>query len=270
MLSPFAVSTVTYHTESLDAALDGIVAAGFRHVELGAIPGMGPHVSPGLSESMLAALDAQIARRDLQVVSVSGHSDLTTAAGVEYCRRIIEFASARGVPIVNTAIGGHAGIDEDEESFMTAIGPLCDLAAAHSVILALEVHGEIMASGEKSARLFERIGQPALRLNYDTANCVYYGGVEPYDDLEACVGLVGHVHLKDTAGGRGVWDFPAIGDGNIDFTRVLRILDRHGYEGPLSVEIEFTPDGAPSREGIDQAVARSYDTLAAVRDELDA
>ena len=42
-----------------------------------------------------------------------------------------------------------------------------------------------------------------MRVNYDTANVMFYGGVKPGDDLPAIMPFVAHVHLKDTADGRG-------------------------------------------------------------------
>jgi L-ribulose-5-phosphate 3-epimerase len=69
------------------------------------------------------------------------------------------------------------------------------------------------------------------------------------------------VHLKDTVGGKGVWNFPAIGDGSVDFAGVLEIMRETGYEGPYSVEIEFQGEPWPPMDEIDQALRRSYDHL---------
>jgi len=62
---------------------------------------------------------------------------------------------------------------------------------------------------------------------------------KPYADR------VANVHLKDMRGGKGDWDFPAIGDGHVDFGRVLEILRDAGYDGPYAVEIEFTGEPWP-------------------------
>ena len=96
-----------------------------------------------------------------------------------------------------------------------------------------------MASGRVSIPLIQEIGRDNVKINYDTANCVFYGGVRAVDDLRPVVPYLAHVHLKDTRGGKGVWDFPAVGEGHVDFARVLNILEEEGYRGPLSVEIEF-------------------------------
>jgi len=46
IVGPFAVSTLCYGGEPLEAGLEGIAAAGFPHVELGAIPGLCQRVRP--------------------------------------------------------------------------------------------------------------------------------------------------------------------------------------------------------------------------------
>jgi sugar phosphate isomerase/epimerase len=61
-----------------------------------------------------------------------------------------------------------------------------------------------------------------------------------------------------------VWNFPGIGEGDIDFGRVLGILDQGGYAGPLTVEIEFKGEPWPSLAEVNRAMKASYDKLAAL------
>jgi len=73
------------------------------------------------------------------------------------------------------------------------------------------------------------------------------------------------VHLKDARGGQGNWDFPAIGQGHVDFERVLAILREAGYTGPYSVEIEFTGEVPwPPVAEVDEAMRESYAALTAL------
>ena len=145
----------------------------------------------------------------------------------------MRWAERFGLPIVNTAIGGHAHVEESEDAFMANIGTLADAAQAAGLVIALEIHGDLMASGERSIPLLDRIGHPAVKVNYDTANVEHYGGVRAEDDLPAIADRVANVHLKDMRGGQGDWDFPAIGEGHVDFGRVLEILRGAGYDGPV-------------------------------------
>jgi sugar phosphate isomerase/epimerase len=66
------------------------------------------------------------------------------------------------------------------------------------------------------------------------------------------------MHIKEDNGKLYEWNFPALGDGNIDFNKIFTLIK--DYTGPISVEIEF--DGkARSLEEINEAVKKSYDFL---------
>ena len=90
-----------------------------------------------------------------------------------------------------------------------------------------------MASSDVTIPLIEKIGRDSVRVNYDTANVEFYSGDQAVDDLPKITPYLAHVHLKDTTGGKGNWNFPAIGDGTVDFGRVLEILERGGLHGAV-------------------------------------
>jgi sugar phosphate isomerase/epimerase len=258
MANPLAGHTNTYHTYGHEEALAGIARAGFTHVELSAVPGWTEHVDlDGDPAEVRGLLD----RYGLTPVSLSGHSDLTTAEGLEHGLKAVRWAADFGLPIVNTAVGGHQSADENEAAFLGNIGELADEAERAGVVVGLEIHGDIMASGEITLPLLEKIGRDSVKINYDTANVVYYSGDSAVEDIPKVVDEIVHVHLKDTAGGKGVWNFGAIGSGVVDFAEVIRILGRAGYTGPYSVELEFQGEPWPPLEQVDEAMRASYEHL---------
>jgi L-ribulose-5-phosphate 3-epimerase len=259
-----AVSTNSYHTYGLDAALDGIAEAGFRDVEISAVRGWTEHLSLDADDAELAAFREGLRRRGLRLSALSGHSDLTTDEGVELGLRALELCSRLRVPILNTAVGGHASRAEDLDAFLARIDHLASAAAGRGVTVALEVHGEVMATGRQARALVERVGRENVRINYDTGNSVFYGGVDPTEDVAGLAGYLAHCHLKDKRGGRGVWDFPALGDGEIDLGSVVRTLRAEGFRGPWSVELEFQGEPWPSVEAVGAALRRSRATLGAI------
>jgi L-ribulose-5-phosphate 3-epimerase len=254
-----AAHTNSYHSYSFEQALSGIADAGYRWVELSAVPGWTEHVDVHADGD---SVRARLEDFGLAAASISGHSDLTTRDGLEHGLAVVEWAAAYGVPIVNTAIGGHAHVEESEAAFLSNIATLADAASAAGLVIALEIHGDLMASGARAAPLLDRIGHPAVKVNYDTANVEHYGGVSAADDLPAIVDRVANVHLKDTRGGVGVWDFPAIGEGHVDFGRVLEILRGAGYDGPYAVEIEFSGEPWPPLDEVTAAMKSSREVLA--------
>jgi sugar phosphate isomerase/epimerase len=48
-----------------------------------------------------------------------------------------------------------------------------------------------------------------------------------------------HIHLKDQVGFKGSFDFPALGDGEVHFHEIFRILAKHKWRGTMSAEIEY-------------------------------
>src|SRR5438093_2062830 len=258
---PLAGHTNSYHTYSFDEALAGIAGAGYRYVELSAVPGWTEHVD---LDTPPADVRRKLEDHGLEAVSLSGHSDLTTREGLEHGLKAVRWAAEYGLPVMNTAVGGHQSADENEAAFLGNIGALADAADDAGVVVALEIHGDIMASSDVTIPLLEKIGRDSVKVNYDTANVEFYSGDLAVDDLPKITSYLAHVHLKDTTGGKGNWDFPAVGGGSVDFGRVLEILRDAGYSGPYSVEIEFQGEPWPSLDDVNAAMRRSREHLNAL------
>jgi sugar phosphate isomerase/epimerase len=258
---PLAGHTNSYHTYSFDEALAGIAGAGFKGVELSAVPGWTEHADLDADpQSVREKLDGY----GLTAVSLSGHSDLTTREGLAHGIKAARWAGRYGLPVLNTAVGGHESADENEAAFLGNIGELADAAEEAGVVVALEIHGDIMASSDVTLPLIEKIGRDSVKVNYDTANVEFYSGDLAVDDLPKITGELAHVHLKDTTGGKGNWNFPGAGDGHVDFGRVLSILRDAGYSGPYSVEIEFEGEPWPPLADVTEAMRRSREHLASL------
>ncbi len=74
--------TNSYHTYSLEEALEGIAAAGYRYVELSAVRGWTEHVPLDADAKALGGVQRMLNRLGLVSLSLSGHSDLTTKDGL--------------------------------------------------------------------------------------------------------------------------------------------------------------------------------------------
>jgi L-ribulose-5-phosphate 3-epimerase len=78
--------------------------------------------------------------------------------------------------------------------------------------------------------------------------------VLPEEDIDTCMADVAYLHVKDKAGAANEWNFPALGEGYVNFPKLFEKLARAGNSAPFSVEIEFTKEGAGSLEAVDRAV----------------
>lgn len=262
MADRLAVSTNTYHSYSLEEALGGIAAAGFTSVELSSVPGWTEHVPRDAGDDELQRIGELVVRHGLIPISLSGHSDLASDAGIGEFRKALHIAKVLGIRYVTTSTGGHdassdGSLDEQRTRFLERIRPLADEAAANGIEICLETHGGVSATGAMATDLVRLIDRPNVGINYDTANVIFYGEVRPETDIIAAAPLINHLHIKDQIGGPGVWNFPAIGTGEVDFGLIFDALDRVRFTGPCSIELEFQGDPWPSLETVEAALRTS-------------
>ena len=266
MADRLTASTNSFHPYSLEEALAGIAAAGITSVELSSVPGWTEHVRRSAGPEEVGFVKDRLEAHGLTAVSLAGHSDLVSDAGVQEFRRALDLGRLLGVSMVTTSTGGHdassAGdLAEQRAQFLRRIGPLCDEAAERGITICFETHGGLLATGEMAVELLDAIGKDNTGINYDPGNVIYYGGVRPEEDIHLCADRVVHMHVKDQIGGKGNWNFPIVGTGEVDFAAIFAVLNKSGFSGPASIEVEFQGEPWPELDVVSDAVARSAEYL---------
>jgi sugar phosphate isomerase/epimerase len=240
--------SICFKPYSLEAALHGVAEAGFTNVELGAVSDFHRHLDPDqLGPREIARARSLLEHYGLTCVSVSGHAQLHTDLGVARLDRVLEACRSLGARVLNT-FTGDATTPEERTAFIENVRALADRAQAHGVRLCIENDSTLMPTAQIGLALLDEIGRDWIQINYDPANVVYFAGIAPEDDMDFALQRLGHVHLKDKRGGRGAADFPPLGDGDLDIAEFLRRLVEINYEGPVSLEIEYTDWTFPSWE----------------------
>ena len=266
--SAICLNSNSYHGFGLADALEGANLAGIRYMEVSAVRDWTDHVNPDLNGDALADVRAMFHAAEVTPLALGGHSNLTTAEGRAAFQANLELAARLGARYVVTGTGETHGDESeiaDEAAFCAELGPLLDHAASLGLGVGVETHGANYATGRQVAQLVRQLDRRNVGVVYDTGNVIFYAGVQPYDDLEDCADAVLAFHLKDKSGVQSEWNFPAVGDGDLDLPRLGSILTRTGCSAPLSIEIEFTPDGPADVNDVHRAVARS---ARAVRERL--
>ena len=134
--------------------------------------------------------------------------------------------------------------------------PIMDLFKENDLLFALEVHpSEIAFDYYTTKKLLDRFAdRKEFGLNFDPSHLLWQG-IEPHIFLNDFIDRVYHVHVKDVAvnpdGRAGIlgshiefgdlrrgWNFRSPGHGDVDFEEIIRVLNAHNYQGPLSVEWE--------------------------------
>ena len=92
-------------------------------------------------------------------------------------------------------------------------------------------------------RIIEEVGLDNLGVNLDPANLIMYGKANPVDALDVFGKYVRDVHAKDGCypkDGKSLGPETAIGDGQVNFPKLVEKLRSVGYDGPLTIEREIS------------------------------
>lgn len=257
-----AINSNCYHGYSIEEAIRGIAAAGFRYIELTATKGWTEHVFPDQSFEILLHVKDLLKEYNLTPYSMSGHCNLMDRDRIGDFIKNIRMAAFFGCKIIVSSVGEAHLKDREKADLPTVAGYIRELVPAleeNGLTLVLETHGE-HGTGAILSELVTLIGSERVKVCYDTANVVFYGRVKPEEDICACMENLRYIHLKDKGGAPDVWDFPALGEGWINFPAVFEELKKADNQSPFSIEIEFTPAGA-SLDEVNRAVRVSGEYL---------
>ena len=167
---------------------------------------------------------------------------------------IADFAAELGVG----AIGMHFGFvpsDTQDPQYAGAVAAareVCDHCASMGQTFNLETGQE---TASELHEFVDAVGRENLVVNFDPANMILYGSGEPLEALDLIGEHVKSVHCKDAKRRREPgqpWyaDAP-LGSGDVNIERFLRKLNELGYDGPLTVEREYSAD---QKADIEQAL----------------
>lgn len=257
------VNSNCYHGYSLEEAIKGTAEAGFHYMELTATKGWTEHVFPTQSFQQLLKAKDLLKKYDVIPFSMSGHCNLMDKGRMNDFIENIRLAAFFGCTYIVSSVGEAHLADQavaSNEEVAEHIAAFLPYLEEFDMMLVLETHGE-HGDGKILKEIVKLVNNPRVKINYDTANAVFYGGVDVTEDLKNCVDEVAYMHLKDKDGEQKEWNFPALGEGKLDFPSVFRILEEDGNMCPFSVEIEFTKEGPRDLAEINKAVKTSAEYL---------
>jgi sugar phosphate isomerase/epimerase len=149
-----------------------------------------------------------------------------------------------------------AQIERGYEDFAERWGPIVDVFDAEGVRFALEVHPtEIAYDFVTTRKALAAIGRrEGFGINLDPSHFIPQF-LDPAEFAMEFADRIYHVHVKDSQtmldGRKSIlgshidfgeadrgWTFVSPGHGDVDFEALFRVLNRIGYDGPLSVEWE--------------------------------
>lgn len=247
-LAQVSGSNFSYQHRPLDECFDDLAALGRTAVELwGIAPQL--HV-PWLGDAEARAVRRAAAVRGLEIVcftpeqviypvNIASPDSRLRAESIAMFRRAAELAVEFGAAKLFLTPGRGFESEPVEAAWRRSIDALGEIAA-YADGLGLEclleplqrVESNLVNSAADAARALADVAAPNLGVALDTVAMAVAG-----DDVDGYFALLGdrvrHVHLIDGApAGHLAW-----GDGDLPLAAILRALDRHGYDGWMTVEL---------------------------------
>jgi len=190
-------------------------------------------------------------------------------------QRCIDMAKAFNTKIVRTMsfrkemiIFGYNGAEDWNASrgawdkLIELLTPAVKLAEANDIVLSVETGNNAMITSAVLARKFiDDMGSDNLRLMWDPANTLYCGEVVYPDGFDALRGgYISHVHMKDCRvdiAGAAVWQCE-MGTGEMApyLDGIAEGLKEENYDGVVSLESVYHPDGGTYEDGFRASVGR--------------
>ena len=227
-----ACSSMCFGRMTLEQALHAVSELRFAKVDL-AFRETGGHLKPSEVHADLARV-IQILRVSAMTFSAF-HVDFGAVSEElqrDHLKSICRLARNIAVPVVSLAAAPQ-GSDLDTET--ARLGAFARIAQNEGLILAVETHGETVTGDPLgAAELCRRI--PGMGLTLDPSH--YTVGPHAKADYDLLFPLVRHVRLRDS--GREQFS-TRIGQGEIDYGRIIGHLDRVRYTRALSVDIRDDP-----------------------------
>ena len=179
----------------------------------------------------------------------------TRAARLVELKKGADFAKMIGAPSISTHVG-FIPEDLNDPNYPPRVEGLRDLAN-HCKNNGI---GFWFETGQETPttllRTFEDIGTDNLGVNLDPANLILYGRGNPVDALDVFGKYVRGMHAKDgtyPTDGRNLGHETPLGQGKVDFPKLMGRLKELGFKGPVTIEREIS--GAQQEADIRQAIA---------------
>ncbi len=175
--------------------------------------------------------------------NVAGINNPTFGKGrFEYVRSAIEFAYYMGVKqvILHAGYVTNNPFSAEFTLMVSLIKKLCDFAKGYEIDVLLETGQE---SPIALKRLIVASGADNLFINFDTANVIMYGYGNPVDAVYTFGEYIRNMHAKDGLPPKDIDRIGAetvIGEGYVDFERVLKDLKAIGYDDYIVIEREIS------------------------------
>jgi len=235
-------NSVLFGGYDLETAFRCLALAGYDGVELSAIGGMSEHLVIDRWREIAPKIKQLSEQYGLALLAMEQPSQ--DPATME---QAFQAAVEIGIPIVNCGPGGKSDEPDTLKQSIDSLGSLSNLAEKYGVTLCVKAHvGAAIYNTPTTLQVMNAISSPNFGIDMDPSH-IYRAGENPVDAIAAVISRVKHIHIRDCKGRQqnpGKPGMQANGRGDIDLLGYIRVLHKHGYAGPVDLEVIGAKDFA--------------------------
>jgi sugar phosphate isomerase/epimerase len=170
-----------------------------------------------------------------------GPADWSDPVTLQRFEGICRLAKSLSVAVMTIHAAPRGTAIDNEVKRLSSIG---NNAFRKGLVLALLTHSETLtADPQVAVELCQAV--PGMGITLDPSH--YLQGPKPDVDFDCVFPYVQNVHLRDTGTAPGEFQM-RVGQGKIDYARIVNMLQRHGYNRSLTVSIIDRPENPFDRE----------------------
>jgi len=237
-----SVSTWAYSDKGREEALERIAAFGVEGVELIAhAPCF--HVDVNFTDEQVGYVKGLLAAHKLAISAISPATEFLQfdeegmEAQLDHMRKVVDLCARLGADHARIFAGGRVPEDRTPEECIEAVTyglrESAKVAAEKGIQLSVENHGQFGGTYALFKPVMDAV--PEVGITLHTSRLVqmedYLGYVREFAPR------IVHTHLNDARPAQGPRPEPvALGEGQLDFPAIFRILQEAGYSGYYNIE----------------------------------
>lgn len=250
------------HTYSVEQAIDILVEHGYQAIDISLelappfLPPPRPHMSSGADASRRRAVRDYARQAGIAIGALNAHTNVihgdpaVRRENIEFIRGALHLASDMDVPYVISGCGVKLFYGWESAYWdwcLAALRELTEEAERLGVMILIEAaspYGSLVHNLARLQKLLNTDGLQSLGVLFDPAH-YHVRGDSVLDAYLALGDRVKHMHAKDARGNSEDFGFPPLGQGDIDFDRLIGAMIENGFSGYISVEYEAMAWGYP-------------------------
>lgn len=168
--------------------------------------------------------------------------------------RTLELAVRFGCPVL--IVFGFARYDGEAPAnrlrVQHAFARVAEAASAAGLVVAVENEPNFWVDRPReTAALFDEVGHPALKANWDPANLQWGGCLPVHDDFQVLRPYLANLHVKDYAPSNPARLWPPVGQGEMAWPEILRWVAAETDLAHVTLETHCLPRIESSRQSLE-------------------